>query len=400
MNQQIEVFLEKNLEINKTYKIYNGIIKVINSINIIIGFRPNISQIVCFKLIDNSVYLENSSHFIWSYTINEDEINLLKKSRKTDSYLEKIQLTINGSQIDNNFFIFNSTKSNEYLFIFISETPLNNKFGIIYLKQILFSVTNRISRVIGTENDLKSEKKNMLNSFRNKYFQIQNSEKAMHFIRNRFNTLDNFIEMSKDNINGNMDDEDMSIYKAELYRVERNYKMLMDRVKSILNKTDKPFSATNLENKSINHIFDLIRDVWYDYFKEFNPTIDINFHLNEKMTVKINPEGFYILISDWISNISKYSKGSNSIHLEEDENSFKITFKNAFSNDSKLNIESLMNDFNSNERDKILQRTSHGILIMKSILEEMNVKGCIEIENGFLKLILTLKKEIYENSHI
>lgn len=80
----------------------------------------------------------------------------------------------------------NKTKNEEYLFVFISDTPSSNKIGILYLKKILFSITNRIARVIGLENSIKSENKKMLQDFRNKYFQIQNSEKAMHFIRNRF----------------------------------------------------------------------------------------------------------------------------------------------------------------------------------------------------------------------
>lgn len=394
LNEQIEIFLEKDLQINKTYKIYTGLINSINSINLIIGFKPYISQIVCFRVINDRLYLENSSKFVWSYFIDEDNRSKLKDN----DYNNGIPLNINGKELPNNFFIFNKSRSEEYVFVFISKKPLTNKIGVIYLKKVLTSVTNRISKVIGIENSLKSENKRMLQDFRNKYFQIQNSEKAMHFIRNRFNTLDNFIEMSKDNIEGIMDNEDKLLYKTELERLERNYKILMDRVKSILDKSDKPFSATKLQAKTISYTFNLIREVWLDYFQEFNAEVNIDFSITEKFAININSDGLYILIADWVSNLKKYSISGEKVIFNESDDFFLVTFENNFSIENKLEIESLMADFNSKERDKILQRTSYGVLIMKSILEEMSVKGIIELSNNVLKLELTFNKLNNENS--
>lgn len=396
LNYQIESFLEKDLEINKTYKIYKGLMDSLNSIRVIIGFKPNISQIVCFNVTESRIYLENSSDFIWSYVIDAAEVKRIREKRNMQS---SIPLEINGQENRFNFFILNESKNQEYLFLFISKEPVNNKVGIIYLQKILTSATNRISKVIGIESALKSENRRMLSDFRNKYFHIQNAEKAMHFIRNRFNTLDNFIEMSKDNISGNMDDEDLLMYKTELERLERNYKLLMERVTSILNKSDKPFSATKLENKSINYIFNLIRDIWLDYFPEFDPIIKIDFPDAEKSIIKINPDGFYILIADWISNLQKHSNAYQKVTFDETDEFYILSFANSFPPEKRPEIESLKNDFNSTERDKILQRTSYGILIMKSILEEMNVKGIIEVTDN-LELVLTLKKEENENSDI
>lgn len=400
LNNQIDIFLEKDLEINKTYKIYKDLIKALNSMKLLIGFKPNITQIACFRLVNKRVYLENSSEFIWSYSIDENLVTKYHEGINKDNYLGHIPLTIDGKDHNNNFFIFNKSKGQVYLFLFISNEPLNNKIGLIYLKGVLFSTTNRISRVIGIENSIKLENKKMLQDFKNKYFHIQNAEKAMHFIRNRFNTLDNFIEMSKDNISGNMDSEDLNIYKTELERLERNYKMLMERVKSILNKSDKPFSATKLEKKSLNYTFNLVRDTWLDYFSEFNVIINIDFNIREKHEIKINSDGFFILIADWISNIKKYSNQEQQVVFDENNDSFIITFVNNFHFEDKSEIDILMKDFNSTERDKILQRTSHGVLIMKSILEEMNVKGLIEVEEELLKLVLTFKKEENENCYI
>lgn len=397
LNEQIEKFLETDLQINKTYKIYRGLMKSLNSINLLIGFKPNISQIVCFRISEKRIYLENSSSFVWSHKIQESYVNKLREN-KEKYFFSSIPLEINGKELLHNFFIFNKSKKQEYLFVFISSLPITNKFGIVYLKKLLASTTNRISRVIGIENSIRDENKKMLQDFRNKYFQIQNAEKAMHFIRNRFNTLDNFIEMSKDNLIGNMDDEDLAMYKTELDRLERNYKLLMERVKAILNKSDKPFSATKLESKSIDYTFNLIREIWLDYFQEFIVEIKIDLNLTKKYSTQINSDGFYILVADWISNLKKYSHSNEKVIFDETEDAFLIIFENKYNQESRQEIEALKNDFNSKERDKILQRTSYGIMIMKSILEEMNVGGEIEIDKNALRLILTLKKEQNENS--
>lgn len=399
LNEQIEKFLEKDLQINKTYKIYRGLIASLNSINLILGPKPDIKQIICFRISDNRTFLENSSRFVWSYSIAEDWVTQLMTNKEKYSLLP-VPLEVNGNSILNNFFILNKSRNQEYLFVFVFNEAITNRIAIIYLKKILSATTNRISRVIGVENALKEENKKMLQDFRNKYFQIQNAEKAMHFIRNRFNTLDNFIEMSKDNIDGNMDSEDLVMYKTELERLERNYKMLMERVKSILDKSDKPFSATKLENKSINYLFNQTREIWSDYFLDFQADVKIDFNLDEQHIIKINPDGFYILVADWVSNLKKYSHSEEKVIFSETPDSFLITFENKYTKEKKQEIESLKNDFNSKERDKIIQRTSYGVLIMKSILEEMNVKGEIETDQDTLRLILTLKKERNENSSI
>lgn len=397
LNDQIDCYLEQDLDVNKSYKIYDGLIKSLNSIDLMIGFSPEVSQIVCFRIINGRLVLENSSDFIWSHTIDRNLVrNVRRKSSERTS--ENVAMKLNGDQKDNNFVIYNKSKSQEYVYIFISEKPFTNKLGVLYLRKILNSVTNRISRVIAAEIDIKTNKKVMLDDFRKKYFQIQNSEKAMHFIRNRFNTLDNFIEMSKDNLAGNMDSEDLKLYQIELDRLERNFIVLMERVKSILDKTDKPFSAANLEKKSVNYIFNLVREIWSDYFPDFNVIVKVDFKKTEKQIIKINTDGFYILISDWISNLKKYSKSDERVIFDESEDAFIIIFENKFLPESKIEIESLKNDFNSTERDKILKRTSHGVLIMKSILEEMNVLGTIEVEECVLKLKLIIKKQVDENS--
>lgn len=398
LNKEIELFLERELELRKSYKVYNGILQVLNDIDFLMLYKPKFSKIICFKIEKKKIIMENSSIFVWSYAIDDNFIDTVVNSENLENLsYSNIDLHINEENCSQNFFLVNQTKSNRYVFIFVIEESSNKLFNRYYIS-LLQSITARISKVIGIENSIKNENKKMLLDFRKKYFHIQNAEKAMHFIRNRFNTLDNFIEMSKDNINGIMDKEDMKLYSTELERLERNYKMLMDRVKTILDKSDKPFSATKLENKTLNFLFSSIREIWLDFFENFNFEINIDIALIDKFTIKLNSDGLYILILDWISNVEKYSETGEKVIFNENETHYIIIFRNTFRQDDKKNVQELRDDFNSTERDKILQRTSHGILIMKSILEEMNVIGNIEIIDNNIDLILSFKKEKNEDS--
>jgi hypothetical protein len=393
LNIEIESFLENQLELRKSYKVYTGILKVLNEIKVLIFYQPNFKDIICFKVEENRLILENSSTFVWSYSIDTKRIlELVNKSTYDNYKLSNIPFELNDNDASKNIFLFNKTKNSKYVFIFTIEDYSNQLFNLYYIN-LLQSITSRIARVLDLETSLKNENKKILKKFREKYFHMQNAEKAMHFIRNRFNTLDNFIEMSKDNIAGNMDNEDLKMYSTELQRLERNYNLLMTRVGNILNKPDKPFSATQLEKKSPNYLFGSVRDIWYDYFDEFNFELKWNIETIDSFLIQINNDGLFILLTDWINNLKKYSVGNEMIIFNETETCLEIIFSNKYNQNDIKDILELKEDFNSKERDRILKRTSHGIIIMKSIIEEMAVKGEILNDSENLKLVLSFKKE-------
>ena len=393
LNTEIESFLEKQLELRKSYKVYYGILNVLNKIKVLMFYQPKFSDIICFKVEKNRLILENSSTFVWSYSIDNKKIIELVNQTTCDNYkLSNIPFKLNDKDDSKNILIFNKTKNSKYVFLFTIDHYSNQLFNLYYIN-LLQPITSRIARVLDLEVSLKNENKKILKKFREKYFHMQNAEKAMHFIRNRFNTLDNFIEMSKDNIAGNMDDEDLKMYSTELQRLERNYDLLMTRVGNILNKPDKPFSATQLEKKSPNYLFGSVRDIWYDYFDEFNFELKWNIETIDSFLIQINNDGLFILLTDWINNLKKYSIGSEIIIFNETQTCLEIIFSNKYNPNHIKDILELKEDFNSKERDRILQRTSHGIIIMKSILEEMVVKGEIINDSENLKLVLSFKKE-------
>lgn len=393
LNTEIESFFEKVLHKRNTFKIYSGILNVLNKIHVLVLYKPEFEKIVCFKIKEKEITLENSSTFVWSYSIETQPIlESLKKDNSDAYYNSNLELVINDVLHYQNLFLHSKTDRNHYLFVFTIKRNSNQLFNLYYIS-ILRPVVARLARVIDLENAIKTENISVLKTFRDKYFYMQNAEKAMHFIRNRFNTLDNFIEMSKDNIAGNMDTEGMEIYSTELERLERNYQLLLSRVKNILNKSAKPFSTVHLEPKSSKYYFKCVRDIWLSYFKEFNHELNWDLINIDQYTIQVNDDGLYILLTDWINNISRHSIGNEAVIFNEEEESLVTIFRNDFSAKSKSEIETLASDFNSTDRDRILQRTSHGVIIMKSIIEEMRFKGEIKVDGNCVEFVMTIKKE-------
>lgn len=393
LNTQIEDFFEKDFELNKSYKVYKGMLSVLNTIKVLKFYRPKFESIICFKIEPERIILEKSSEFIWYYKLNQTEFYELLNDKNIDKYeLSNIPITINEKKSDNNFLIVNKTQKSKYVFVFLIESNSSPLFNLYYMG-LLQSIMARVARLIDLEKSIKDENKKILKVFRDKYFHMQNAEKAMHFIRNRFNTLDNFIEMSKDNIAGIMDSEDLKMYSTELNRLELNYSLLMKRVSTILNKSDKPFSATQVEKKSPSFLLSSVRDIWLDYFDSFN--FNFNWDINNLniYLIQVNYDGLFILLTDWINNLQKHSKGDELVVFNETETDYQIVFMNKYNINKKDDVVSLVLDFNSKERDRILKRTSHGIIIMKSILEEMSVIGEMEYDEEYLKLTLSFKKE-------
>jgi hypothetical protein len=393
LNAKIESFLEESFEIQKSYKAYEGIINTLNDIRLLVFYKPSFTRITCFRINQGELSLVNSSSFIWSYEINEEYLIRLLDSEKRDNYHQSdINFQVNIREESKNFVIFNKTGRNKYVFVFSLGRNSNSLYNIPYIR-LLQSVTARLSRIFDLEASIVKENKKMLKEYRDKYVYVQNAEKAMHFIRNRFNTLDNFIEMSKDNIAGIMDDESLEMYRTELHRLKRNYELLMDRADNILNKPNKPFSAVQLEMKSPNNLFGYVRDIWSDYFKDFTHKLNWNIESIDDHLVQFNSDGLFILLTDWVNNLRKYSEGDEIVIFNEDNTYYRIIFKNRYSESDIKNVKDLKDHFNSSDRDRILKRTSHGIIIMKSILSEMGVLGKIEVDSGFLSLSLSFKKE-------
>lgn len=394
LNEQIELFFDKDLELRKSYKIYDGVIYTLNKIKLLLVYSPKFENIICFR-VDylGKLKLVNSSSFLWSYNVDSRKLHSIMRMKSPSKRNSNIEFEFNKKKSSKNFVIYKKNNLNNYIYILQLKEDFNSSDLLnLYYIHILNPIFSRISRVLDLEVSIKEQNKKILNDFRDKYFYVQNAEKAMHFLKNRFNTLDNFIEMSKDNIAGKMDEEDMLLYEEELNKVEHNYGLLIQRAKNILKKSDKPYSATKLETKSANFLFEVIRSTWLDYFNDFNMELGWDVEKIDLYEIELNNDGLYILLNDWIANMNNYSAGDEKIIFEESLDDINITFSNRYRHSDETIIQELIRDFNSKEKDKILKRTSHGVLIIKSLIEEMCIKSKLSSHDNKLMFTLIFKK--------
>ena len=112
--------------------------------------------------------------------------------------------------------------------------------------------------------------------------------------------------------------------------------------------------------------------------------------MEKKRFVNINEEGFEMFLSDWLNNIYKYK--INRVYFDFIFNEELLTIN--FKNDHKLtnvDINKMITDLTSNDRNEIMKRTTHGLFLIKSTLEEMNIKFEVNHNETERLLLLQLK---------
>jgi hypothetical protein len=392
LSTSVDSYLESFLNSRKGYKIYEGILGIINRQSIIPIYRPKFKGIVCFKVINNDLKLINSSYFIWNYQF--ENINLDELQSSSSSPL-RINIKLNDEISNHQNLIVDCTYDNSrYLFVVLLDenSQKNDLFDPYYVK-LLQTTFIRVARSINTEWIQELEHKKFLMSYREKYFYIQNAEKAMHFIKNKFSPLSNYIEMSEDFIENEMDSTGLEIYQDELTKAKRNFGEIIKRANSILKKSHKPFNAIELKPKGLKYIFSTVRSIWTDYFPNFTYSSTIELDKEDNLSFQLNTDGFTILLVDWLNNMNKYSSGKEIVNFSETIEDISISFVNQIGQTHSSEVKKLVSDFNSSDRGEILKRKSHGVIIMQSLLEEMNFKGKMTLDNLSVTMMITIPKQ-------
>jgi hypothetical protein len=174
--------------------------------------------------------------------------------------------------------------------------------------------------------------------------------------------------------------------EAETARNELNN--ITERANNMLEKSNNPFVYTKLEDISIERVFTILKRNVYSFFPniEIYVSIDPN---EEKKFVKLNEEGFELFLSDWLNNMLKYSKEFVECQFIVSETKLEINF----CNDHKLtkhDLDKLINDLMSDDRNEIMRRTTHGLYTIKLTLEDMDVHYQALSADNDSKLVLKL----------
>ena len=167
----------------------------------------------------------------------------------------------------------------------------------------------------------------------------------------------------------------------------------MEKTNQILEKSENPFVVSKLENLSLIKVIEITRRVWFNFFDNESILFDLTYSSNLNRNFLLNQDGLEILLTDIVENIHKYNDHVYKLTFLIDEEQLLIVFENDVSNydHQKLELTKLVEDFMQIDNSKINKRKTHGVSMIKSFLNQMNIVHNLSIENKIFTLKLILK---------
>lgn len=381
--------------------IFEILIEKINEIfmNTILMKNVRIIMINAFNISDKeNIVIENSNLFVYKYDITE-VINDINENKKQDRVFNK-KVNINDVEYSYTFNIV----INSYLFNIILEDKLkkNNALSYYILNDYIKPILGRISRILIHEKKLYISALNTNKRIHDKYKFINTVTKSTHFMSNKFSTIKNVFNILKELKKKNKSDNEQlrGIFDNEVIRATKSLSEIEKYTLKILDKSDNPFIPKTFSNFDIERIIELIRNLWLTDNFEKDIIFKNKFDNLGIYLLNINLETLNIICVNILINMGKYSEknSTSSLEFELEQSDLKVLFKNKIKdfNDNKDKIKSLANNYNSNNRNEINLRTSHGISEIKELTSLLDIISRLDVdeENEIFCVELIIKGEL------
>jgi len=371
----------------RPYKIYEQLIAAIHS-EIKKDFILDIYCFVPSKTLPNRLILVNGSSFLWKYDFKNPDIG---KDLIAKKMLVNEPIFFDNKNIEKSIMLCSKAENQDYYFVFVTKSnlPLMRQVGF---SRLLAPVLTRISKILYSDSILQEIRNNTMLKLMESLQYVQKANKTMHFIRNRLGPFANLLAMLDvlKTVPSDIIEPFHELLSNEKERTENDLKKIIERANNMLDKGNNPLVYTSMTKLSIQKLFMTVRRIFNSQFPDID--IELNNIPEEKLFVAINEDGIEEFLSDWISNMSKYKRTSVSCSFFIEGEKLKIYFRN----DHNLNKEEslkIISDLISNDRNEIIRRTTHGLFIIKTILEEMGIPFEVRISDYTeeLEFILTLK---------
>ncbi len=356
----------------KPYKIYD---KFISTIDNYFGLQT-IQTIVCFRIINkNKLSIVNSSTFLWDINFTGNDFflsNLLEKKVIWNTKIDSL-----GIEFNYNLSVYIPTNNSDFLFCFICDRKIPENHVFTKFEKLLEPSLFRIANVLNNEKSILEIKNSEFKKLSKKIHYVNRANKTMHFIRNRLGPYSNLIEMLSDFKLESSEDNQffLNIIFKENDRARIELKNITTRANNMLDNKN-PFIYNELERTSIEKLFSKLRNNIQLFFPENDIEVEID-NINIKKYVNLNEEGFDIFLSDWLNNMKKYNNNLVNFKFNIIKNKLSIIFINNFKGNSS-DIRKMISDLMSNDRTEIVKRTTYGLAIIKSTLNDMNINFHLE----------------------
>lgn len=353
----------------KPHKIYKNIITELNNY---FHFKEGqgIKLITTYVLKGETLWLVSASDFLWTRTrhLENQQLQGLKKDK---------ELRILDDNI-NTYLFYIPIGEVEYVFTCDISNASYVTLNFYKFKDVMRLTFSKMSILLSTEYRISERREEKFNEIKDNVLYVNQAVKVMHFIRNKLTPLSNLIAYHKEI--GNMSDDILDKMKdrisKEANQAETDLSEILKFANYLLDKSKNPFLCTEIQEVSISKIYLIISEI-AERAMQLPVTIDENIKLcaDKGLCIHTNLVESKIMFTDWITNMMKYSTGSENISMYIEDGKLTVHFENQCRIKDK-DIDKLVRDMNSYAKDAVLEgkEYGYGIYIIKSIARELDVE--------------------------
>lgn len=353
----------------KPHKIYKNIITELNNY---FHFKEGqgIKLITTYVLKGETLWLVSASDFLWTRTrhLENQQLQSLKKDK---------ELRISDDNI-NTYLFYIPIGEVEYVFTCDISNASYVTLNFYKFKDMMRLTFSKMSILLSTEYRISERREEKFNEIKDNVLYVNQAVKVMHFIRNKMTPLSNLIAYHKEI--GNMSDDILDKMKVriskEANQAETDLSEILKFANYLLDKSKNPFLCTEIQEVSISKIYLIISEI-AERAMRLPVTIDENIKLcaDKGLCIHTNLVESKIMFTDWITNMMKYSTGSENISMYIEDGKLTVHFENQCRIKDK-DIDKLVRDMNSYAKDAVLEgkEYGYGIYIIKSIARELDVE--------------------------
>lgn len=379
----------------KPHKIYKNIITELNNY---FHFKEGqgIKLITTYVLKGETLWLVSASDFLWTRTrhLEDQQLQCLKKDK---------ELRISDDNI-NTYLFYIPIGEVEYVFTCDISNASYVKLNFYKFKDMMRLTFSKMSILLSTEYRISERREEKFNEIKDNVLYVNQAVKVMHFIRNKMTPLSNLIAYHKEI--GNMSDDILDKMKdrisKEANQAETDLSEILKFANYLLDKSKNPFLCAEIQEVSISKIYLIISEI-AERAMQLPVTIDENIKLcaDKGLCIHTNLVESKIMFTDWITNMMKYSTGSENISMYIEDGKLTVHFENQCRIKDK-DIDKLVRDMNSYAKDAVLEgkEYGYGIYIIKSIARELDVEISAKKQNKQDQAFMCLdfKYMIYERN--
>lgn len=395
INQQqfrkIDNFYIDNYYPNKLYKVYRHIVDDIEKT--LIGKFIKVDEIICFRFNNGGLKLYNSSKLILSYIIpNTEEIiegldaELIKRDQ---------EIIVDGISNKKNLVLVITGKNRKFLFFILINYYFNIPFVTNALIESVFVPSLRyLVKLFEFEWELRNINKAFLENIKKKYEFVLRSTNAMHFVKNKLSPAKTLAELTDLYFNKSRQDTALkTLIRTSIKKSLNNFNVIEKHAKFILEKSENPFIVSNVESHKFGRLVDLIRNTYYYHIE--NSIFSFEGDISQINNISLNFDEIIleIVFTDLCENINKYYAGKSEIKIIYNETNLTVIFENNIDT-RKVNIVDLIKviqDYNTSKKWEINEQKSHGFILIKSYLNQMEIENNIYLNNEVFGFHLNFK---------